>query len=473
MVADATSEKTAPPTLRGRGLILAAPASGSGKTMVTLGLLRILARHGTRVIGIKSGPDYIDPAFHAAASYRPCANLDLWAMRPSTVAAMIERLSADHALILAEGAMGLFDGAAEGGGSTADLAALTGWPVVLVADARGQGASIAALVRGFRSHRADIEVAGVICNRVGSHEHAQILRRALAALGVPVLGMVLRDAALVLPERHLGLVQAAEHQDIDAFIDRAAERIHRYVEVSALMELAKPAHDLSRWAGRPGDGVPPLGQRIAVARDTAFAFAYPALLQGWRERGAELGFFSPLANEAPDPNADAIYLPGGYPELHAGRLAANMRFMGGLTAAAGRGVAIYGECGGYMVLGTGLIDGEGRRQPMAGLLPLETSFAERTLHLGYRAVTLVGEGGPLGEGGAAFRGHEFHYARILTEGEGPSLFLAADAAGRPLGGAGRRIGSVFGSFVHLIDRAPSGSQPYALANESSPRSGGA
>lgn len=437
--------------------------------MVTLGLLRLMARHGRRVIGIKNGPDYIDPAFHAAASYRPCVNLDLWAMRPATVAAMVERLSADHDLILAEGAMGLFDGAAEGGGSTADLAVLTGWPVVLVVDARGQGASIAALVRGFASHRADVEVAGVVCNRVGSHEHAQILRRALAPLGVPVLGMILRDAALVLPERHLGLVQAAEHKDLDAFIDRAAERVQRCVEVSALMELTRPAHDLARWAGSPGDGIAPLGQRIAVARDTAFAFAYPALLQGWRERGAELSFFSPLANEAPDPNADAIYLPGGYPELHAARLAANMRFTSGLGAAAERGAAIYGECGGYMVLGTGLIDGEGRRQPMAGLLPLETSFAERTLHLGYRAVTLVGEAGPLGEGGGSFRGHEFHYARILTEGEGAPLFLAADAAGRPLGAAGRRVGSVFGSFVHLIDRAPLGSQPPALAGESPPR----
>jgi cobyrinic acid a,c-diamide synthase len=437
---------------RGRGVILAAPASGSGKTVLTMALLRLLARKGTSVAAIKTGPDYIDPAFHSAASGRPCLNLDLWAMRAGTVAALVERVSADHDLIVAEGAMGLFDGAADGRGATADLAALTGWPVVLVVDARGQGASVAALVRGFRDHRADVEVAGVICNRVGSADHATILAHALQALGLPLLGMVRRDEGLALPERHLGLVQAAEHGDIERFIANAAERIGHQLDLAALTGLMRQARDLTRLVD-PGDGIPPLGQRIAVARDAAFAFAYPALLQAWRERGAELTFFSPLASEGPDPAADAIYLPGGYPELHAGRLARNQPLMTGLHVAAQRGAAIYGECGGYMLLGQGLVDAEGERQRMAGLLPLETSFAERKLHLGYRAVTLRGDALPLGASGSRFRGHEFHYARILSEAGAEPLFEASDARSRDLGPAGQRVGRVFGSFVHLIDRA--------------------
>ncbi len=198
--------------------------------------------------------------------------------------------------------------------------------------------------------------------------------------------------------------------------------------------------------------ISPLGQRIAVASDTAFAFAYPHLLAAWREAGAEILPFSPLADQAPDLAADAVYLPGGYPELQAGRLAGNRCFLDGLRAAAGQGRAIYGECGGYMVLGTGLTDAEGQRHAMAGLLPVETSFAERRLHLGYRRTALAAAT-PLGAAGTVWRGHEFHYASILSEGPGEALFEAWDAEGAPLGRLGRRAGSVFGSFFHLIDRA--------------------
>jgi cobyrinic acid a,c-diamide synthase len=442
----------ATPPARGRGLILAAPASGSGKTVLTMALLRLLANSGRNVAAIKTGPDYIDPAFHGAASGRPCVNLDLWAMRRGTVAALIERLSRDHELIVAEGAMGLFDGAADGSGATADLAALTGWPVLLVVDARGQGASVAALVQGFRDHRADVQVSGVICNRVGSEDHAAILARALEPLGLPLLGMVRRNPGLALPERHLGLVQAAEHDDIDRFIAAAAGRIGPQIDLASMTGLARTARNLSDQIG-DGQSLPPLGQHIAVARDEAFAFAYPALLREWRERGAELSFFSPLVDEAPAAAADAVYLPGGYPELHAAGLARNERLMTGLRAAAQRDAVLYGECGGYMLLGRGLVDAEGQRQKMAGLLPLETSFAERQLHLGYRAVTLRDDARPLGGRGTGFRGHEFHYARILSEAGAAALFEASDSRGRALGPSGQRIGRVCGSFVHLIDRA--------------------
>lgn len=437
---------------RARGLILAAPASGSGKTVLTMALLRLLAEGGRHVAAIKTGPDYIDPAFHGAACREPCLNLDLWAMRRSTVAALVERMSAEHELVIVEGAMGLFDGAADGSGATADLAAFTGWPVVLVVDARGQGASVAALVRGFHDHRKDVDVAGVICNRIGSADHAAILAQALETVGLPLLGLVHRDESLGLPGRHLGLVQAAEHGDLERFIAETAERIGRQIDLAALTGLMRPAPDLTSLAD-PGPGIPPLGQRIAIARDEAFAFAYPALLRDWRERGAALSLFSPLAGEGPDPAADAIYLPGGYPELHAGRLARNERLMTGLRVAAQRGAVIYGECGGYMLLGQGLVDSDGERQRMAGLLPLETSFAERRLHLGYRAVTLQGAVPSLGPAGSGFRGHEFHYARILSEAGADALFDVSDARHRDLGAAGQRVGRVFGSFVHLIDRA--------------------
>ena len=433
------------------GLIVAAPASGQGKTVVTLGLLRHLRRRGVAVASFKAGPDYIDPGFHAQATARPCVNLDVWAMRPETLGALGARLAADAELIVGEGVMGLFDGAAGGGGSTADLAALAGWPVVLVIDVRGQAASAAAVVRGFATHREDVEVAGVVFNRVGGGGHAEALRAACEAhTRVPVLGCVPRDPRLAVPERHLGLVQAAEHPDIGRFLDAAAEVIGAHVDCAALTRLARPA----RHTARPGDGVavPPPGQRVAVARDAAFAFSYPWLLDGWRSAGAEIGFFSPLADEAPDETADSVYLPGGYPELHAGRLAGNRRFMAGLCAAAGRGAAVYGECGGYMVLGQGLIDADGGRHGMAGLAPLETSFAERRLHLGYRHVTLAADG-PLGRAGERFRAHEFHYASVTSEDRSAPLFECADAAGRALPPAGFARGGVSGSFVHLIDRA--------------------
>lgn len=434
------------------GLIVAAPASGSGKTVVTLAILRALTRAGTGVHSFKVGPDYIDPAFHAAATGRPCFNLDLWAMRPTTVARLVGGLCADAEIVIGEGVMGLFDGAPDGTGSTADAAALTGWPVVLVVDVRGQAASAAALLRGFADHRADVVVAGVIFNRVGGDGHADILRRAVAPLGLPVLGCVPRSEALRVPERHLGLVQASERADLHNFLEAAADIAERHLDLPRLQSLARAASRGLTIHSAPSDsGVPPLGQRIAVARDVAFAFTYPALLERWRAAGVEISFFSPLADEAPVADADAIYLPGGYPELHAGRLAGSGRFMRALRSAAGCGVTIFGECGGYMVLGVGLVDVDGRSHAMAGLLPVEASFAERRLHLGYRRARLETPCA-LGTRGAAYRGHEFHYASIHAEGAGEALFGCHDARGRALGAAGRRSGSVFGSFLHLIDR---------------------
>lgn len=435
-----------------KGLIIAAPASGSGKTTVTLALLRALRRAGVRVGSAKVGPDYIDPAFHAAASGRPCATLDPWAMRPETLAGQVTRAGADADLVIAEGVMGLFDGATDGSGSTADLAALTGWPVILVIDARGMAASAAALLHGFATYRAGLRPVAVIFNRVGRPGHTRLLREAVGPLGIAVLGGLPKRPALVLPERHLGLVQAGEHPNLERFLEAAADLVAAEIDLDRLQALAQPSPLADPAEGVGEAALPPLGQRIAVARDDAFAFSYPFVLEGWRAAGAEIGFFSPLANQAPDSAADAVYLPGGYPELHGGRLAEAESCLEGLRAAARRGAVVYGECGGYMVLGRLLIDAEGQSHAMAGLLPLETSFAEPALSLGYRNAVLC-EPGALGGANARFRGHEFHYARVLAEAGDRPLFHCRNARGEDLGLAGVRSGSVFGSFIHLIDRA--------------------
>jgi cobyrinic acid a,c-diamide synthase len=439
--------------MRGHGLILAAPASGSGKTLVTAGLLRHLRDRGMRVAAAKAGPDYIDPTFHAAASGRDCVNLDVWAMRPALLVSLVGRLEAAAEVVLCEGVMGLFDGTGPDGetGSTAALARLTGWPVVLVVDARHQGASVAALVAGFTRHDPELRLAGVIFNRVAGPRHRSVIEAAMARHlpEVALLGALSQEPALELPERHLGLVPASERASAEAIIARAAAAVAACLDIDRLIALARPA---ALAAGEPTAPLPPLGTRIAVARDDAFLFAYPAVIEGWRRAGAELSFFSPLADQMPDPAADAIYLPGGYPELHAGRLAAAERFFAGVRAAAAQGRAIYGECGGYMALGESLTDAEGRAHRMAELLPHVTSFAERRLHLGYRQATLLGES-PIGPAGGRFRGHEFHYATTASAGGAAPLFALADASGRDLGTSGARCGSVIGSFIHLVDRA--------------------
>jgi cobyrinic acid a,c-diamide synthase len=441
------------------GVVIAAPGSGAGKTTVTLGLVRALRRRGRAVASFKVGPDYIDPRFHARASGRPCLNLDPWAMRLETLAGLADRVAADVDLVVGEGVMGLFDGARDGRGSTAELASLFDLPVVLVVDAGGMGASAAALVEGFTRYRDDVEVAAVIFNRVRSAAHAEVLRRACDdRFAQPVLGCLPQDERLRLPERHLGLVQADEHPALDAFLEQAAERVAAEVDLDRLARIARP-FGLGLY-GPPARPLRPLGQRIAVACDLAFAFAYEATLAGWRIAGAEVLPFSPLADQPPDPSADAVFLPGGYPELHAGRLAASAAFLAGLQARAAAGAFVYGECGGFMALGEALIDREGAPHAMAGLLPLTTSFKSPRLHLGYRRLRLL-EASTLGQAGTTFRGHEFHYAALLAQGEGEPLFEAADATGHHLGHHGARRANVAGSFIHLIDRTSEPADAFA------------
>ncbi|MEP1171285.1 MAG: cobyrinate a,c-diamide synthase, partial [Alphaproteobacteria bacterium] len=303
-----------------RGLLISAPSSGTGKTTVMLGLLRALAEDGLKVQPFKSGPDYIDPAFHRAASGRASFNLDTWAMDEPLLSAIFAEAD-DADICVAEGSMGLFDGVATRGrtgfGSSAETARRFGWPVVLVLDVGGQAQSAAATALGFRSYMPDLPFAGVILNRVASARHERLTRLGMDRAGLPVLGVLPRRGDLTLPERHLGLIQAVEHPDLEAAIAGYAEFLREHVDLEALKAAARGGEPIGARHPLPR----PPAQRIALAQDAAFSFTYPHLIEGWRRAGAEILPFSPLADEPPDAQADLVWLPGGYPELHAGRLA--------------------------------------------------------------------------------------------------------------------------------------------------------
>jgi len=427
------------------GLLISAPSSGTGKTTVMLGLLRALREDGLQVQPFKSGPDYIDPAFHRAASGRPSFNLDSWAMDEGLIGALAQE-AAGADICMAEGSMGLYDGVATRGqagfGSSAETAKRMGWPVVLVLDVGGQAQSAAATALGFKSYAPDLPFAGVILNRVASPRHERLARAGMDQAGITVLGVLPRRGDLSLPERHLGLIQAVEHPDLESAIAGYAAFLRENVDLNAIRAAARGAA-----VPQPGPLPRPPAQRIALAQDAAFSFTYPHLLKGWRDAGAEILPFSPLADAAPDPSADLVWLPGGYPELHAGTLAAALRFRAGLKAHAAS-KPVHGECGGYMALGEALIDKEGQRHEMAGLLQLVTSYEKRKFHLGYRRARLLAPM-PGFAAGAVLRGHEFHYTTIIEEPDAP-LAEVMDADGNPVPETGARQGHVTGTFFHLI-----------------------
>jgi cobyrinic acid a,c-diamide synthase len=335
----------------------------------------------------------------------------------------------------------------------------------------GQSQSAAAVVAGFANFDPAVRLAGVVLNRVGSERHRLLVADAIARLGVKVLGAIPRDDTLALPERHLGLVQAREHADLAARLDTLADAVERHCDVDAIVEAAtefsdrhgraRPGHpDQGRSAlriGMPGTSpgmtvatIAPPGQRIALASDAAFTFMYAHLVDGWRRAGAEIFPFSPLADAAPPEDCDACWLPGGYPELFAGTLAAAQNFRAGLARFA-QTRPVHGECGGHMVLGEGLVDADGARHAMTGLLGHATSFAKRKLHLGYRAARLLVPC-PIGDVGAVVRGHEFHHASIVERGRDEALADITDAQGRAVDEAGGRRGHVSGTFFHVIAR---------------------
>jgi cobyrinic acid a,c-diamide synthase len=435
------------PGVSGRGLVIGAPRSGSGKTTLTLALLAAARRRGINVRAAKSGPDYIDPAFHAAATGWPSFNLDSWAMAPAQLATVAGYAAREAELLVIESSMGLFDGVAGPEGRTgagADLAAGLVLPVLLILDVSGHSQSAAAVARGFALHRPGVNIAGVVLNRVASERHRKGVAEAMAQTGIKVLGSIPRDESIQLPERHLGLVQALEHPDLAQHLERLGDLAERCLDVPGILALANTFGGVSE-----GDALlPPPGQRIAMARDEAFSFVYAHVLEGWRRAGSEIVFFSPLADEAPSADCDSCWLPGGYPELHAGKLAAAENFKHGLAAFAATR-PVHGECGGYMVLGARLQSADGVWHAMTGLLSHETSFAKRRMNLGYRQAVMLGQTS-LGPAGAGIRGHEFHYASVAAPGTDAPLAELFDAAGQALGPSGGRRGQVSGAFFHAI-----------------------
>lgn len=434
------------------GLIIAAPRSGAGKTTVTVAILAALRRRGVGVRAAKSGPDFIDPGFHAAATGLPSPNLDSWAMDPGQLNAITAVLVQDADLVVIESAMGLFDGVAAPSGRTgaaADLAVQFGLPVLLVVDVSGQGQTAGAVARGFMLHEPAVRIAGVVANRIASERHLESVMQGFAQLDLPVLGSLPRQAAITLSERHLGLVQAAEQEGLPEFLQRLADLAERHLELDAILAVAAPLRPTQATAAV----LSPPGQRIAVAQDDAFSFIYPHVLAGWRAAGAEIIPFSPLAGEAPPGECDACWLPGGYPELHAAALANVERFHTGMHRFAALGKTVHGECGGYMVLGRVLEDAIGMSYPMLGLLDHTTTFAQRRLHLGYRQAVLLADTA-IGRAGSVLRGHEFHYAMLSDPGGDSKLAQLTDAHGRELGAAGGWRGRVSGSFFHVIAPVP-------------------
>ena len=395
-------------TTRCPALLFAAPASGSGKTSLVAALARLHTRQGRRVKVFKCGPDFLDPQIHAVASGQPCDNLDLWICGEDDIRARLARAAQENDLILVEGVMGLFDGQP----SSADIAERFGIPALTVIDARAMAQTFGALVYGLANYRAGLPFYGVLANRVGSPRHAEMLKASMPET-VRWCGALPRQEAAALPSRHLGLLPAAEIADLSARIDTLADALAEtpLAELPPALPFAIPtaAPLPQRLAGR----------KIAVARDAAFCFLYPANLALLSDLGAEIVFFSPLAGE-PLPACDALWLPGGYPELHGQRLSAQRDLIAQLTEHVEAGKPLLAECGGMMFLFEQLIDLDGQAHPMASLLPGRTVMGKRLAALGSQQVALP-------EG--ALRGHAFHHSRCETDL--PPLANAETFDGRP------------------------------------------
>jgi cobyrinic acid a,c-diamide synthase len=393
-----------------RVLVVAGTASGVGKTTLTLGLLAACRRRGQTVQAFKVGPDFIDPGLHEAVTGRPSWNLDGWMCGRASVLDTVARRAADADLAVVEGVMGCFDGHGGAGeeGSTAEVAKWLGAPVVLVIDASAQARSAAAVVLGFERFDPALRVGGLVLNRVGGEAHARMIREAVASISrTDVVGALPHEPGLTLPERHLGLVTAAEGVVTDAWRERLADVVERAVDLDGLLALAAPV----TTDGARRDGAPPRTRaRIGVARDAAFQFYYADNLERLRAAGAELVAWSPLA-DAELPDVDGLYLGGGYPELHAQRLSDNASMRKAVAELIGSGRPVYAECGGLMYLAESLEDVQGAPHRMVGVLPAAVRMRPPRLTLGYTEVEVTGEA-PLGERGALARGHEFHYSTI-------------------------------------------------------------
>ena len=443
-----------------RGFLISAPQSGSGKTTVSLAIMAALVRRGLNVAPFKCGPDFIDPGYHRAVTGNASINLDGWMCGEEFVhQTFLTRLTGQTIAVI-EGAMGLFDGlgAASREGSSAQIATITGAPVVLVVNARGMAASAAALVKGFAGFDPQVRLAGVIFNNVGSDSHAALLRAVMAEHlpDIALLGCVPRDEALVIPSRHLGLTTVDDNPLSDEFVEQLADMAERCLDLDGLGHLQIPPGPLCPrgypftsggkvFSHSPNGG----GICIAVARDAAFCFMYEDNLRLLQEAGAELFFFSPLVDTDLPPGISGIYLPGGYPELYADQLAANTGMMQAIRKAVQADMPVYAECGGFVYLTQG-IDCCGS-QPSAdfvGIFPVRSRMLPRRKALGYRQIELT-QDTVIAAAGAIVRGHEFHYSEIGAMPDEVERCYQVSRRGEVLGAEGYRIRNCLGSYIHL------------------------
>ena len=378
-------------------LAIGATSSGSGKTTFTMGILRALQRRGLQVQSFKCGPDYIDSIFHSTASGRPSVNLDTWLSSESHVKELYSRYGADAGVCIVEGVMGLFDGYERSQGSTAAIARLLDIPVLLVVNARSMAYTVAAQLHGMKTFMPGLRIAGVVFNQVSSENHFRFLQQACEDAGLRCFGWLPRAEGLEVPSRHLGLTLGAE-QEMNTWIDQAADLLQENIDVMALLDAVRMPFAQPLLAS----AVPRGSMRIAVARDAAFNFIYRENLAAF-ERMGEVRYFSPLAGDSL-PEADLVYLPGGYPELFASQLAANATLKRQLRDYAETGGRILAECGGMIYLSQAIEGVEGGPWPMCGVLPFPATMDGARLHLGYRRV--------VGRSGQEWRGHEFHYSSV-------------------------------------------------------------
>jgi cobyrinic acid a,c-diamide synthase len=436
--------------------VIAGTHSGVGKTTVTLGLLAALKKRGYRVRGFKIGPDFIDPGHHAALTGMPSCNLDGWMLSREYNRQSFARFLRGHDVGVVEGVMGLFDGYAgkSEAGSTAEMAKWLGLPVILVVDASAMARSVAALIHGFRSFDRDLNVAGVIFNRIGGSGHLQYLREALEGIPeVTLLGGLPHNESMTIPERHLGLVTREEHHLTPAQVEQLASWIEDHVDLARLlrMSVAQRPDFAVEEQQRPTKEGKSKTVRLGVARDEAFCFYYPDNLELLEKAGAELVFFSPVHDRHLPPDLQGIYLGGGYPEVHAQYLASNTTMRQEIKAFIEQGRVVYAECGGFMYLTTGIRTVQGALVPMVGVYPTVVRMLPRLKALGYVEVTIEKPIGPFPPGQA--RGHEFHYSELENENfcYGPidSLYNVRKHRGETPRPEGYLYKNCLASYVHL------------------------
>ncbi|MFW6082039.1 MAG: cobyrinate a,c-diamide synthase [Desulfosalsimonas sp.] len=435
-----------------KGIVVAAPASGSGKTTVTLGLLAALKRSGIDTVAFKTGPDFIDPGLHAGITGRPGRNLDGWMLDRTVNLEIFAQAACGADMAVVEGVMGLYDGfsGSSEAGSTAQMAKWLGLPVLLVVDAASMARSFAALVKGFSEFDPDLEICGVVANNAASPGHLQYLKEAMQELPeIPFLGGIPRNAQASIPERHLGLFTAEDRVMTNERINALASIVSENIDMDRLIGLLDPVP--VKWP--PCPALPEPSVRVAVAKDEAFCFYYEDNLDVLRKNGCKIVFFSPLRDQKPPDNIHGLYLGGGYPELYARELSGNKSMRKSIHEMCTSGMPVYAECGGFMYLCRSLEDTEGNIFEMAGVYSFETCMQKRLSSLGYREIRLA-ENTPLGPAGTIIRGHEFHYSRLNDTGMGSGktpkdVYEASDRKGTGRNASGWLTGRCLGSYVHL------------------------